>query len=381
MILLDFRVRAIDAAGMKILLLMMVLQSLNVAVFAWLDRAAWVRILALRPQLAVYKRKSKKVLLRNRDRLFWSLLSKIWRDWRSELILVKPETVIRWRERKFREFWQRKSQNRPGRPGIPKEHIDFIRRISSDHPEYGKDRIALELEVKFGIRHACSTVRRYMAKKRPGPTDSQTWRSFLKNQAKAMWSCDFFVQHTVGFQVLYVLVVMEIASRKVIYLHVTDHPTLQWTKQQIRNACFEEQPKFLLHDNDGKFGQFGRPLRVENEGNSVWCRSAFDEWRWQEMGIRGIAIPFGAPNAAAHIERLIGTLRRECLDRMLIWNGRHLRRVLAEFIAWYNHGRVHQSLNGIPNPDPVLAEPKPAGGRLVAIPVLNGLHHDYRLAA
>jgi hypothetical protein len=127
---------------MRNLLMMMVLQSLNLVVFAWLHRAAWVRILALRQQLAVYKRKSKKPMLRNRDRLFWSLLSKIWRDWRSELILVKPETVIRWRERKFREFWRRKSQKRRGRPAIPNEHIDFIRRISSDHPEYGEDRIA-----------------------------------------------------------------------------------------------------------------------------------------------------------------------------------------------------------------------------------------------
>ena len=149
----------------------------------------------------------------------------------------------------------------------------------------------------------------------------------------------------------------------------------------MRNACFEGQPKFLLHDNDGKFGQFGGPLRVENEGKNVCCRSAFDEWLWQEMNIRGISIPFGAPNAAAHVERLIGTLRRECLDRMLIWNQRHLRFVLSEFVAWHNHSRVHQGLNGIPDPDPVLAEPKPAGGRLVAIPVLNGLHHDYRLAA
>jgi putative transposase len=99
-----------------------------------------------------------------------------------------------------------------------------------------------------------------------------------------------------------------------------------------------------------------------------------------EMGIRGIAIPYGAPNAAAHIERMIGTLRRECLDRMLIWNERHLRCVLTEFIGWYNHGRVHQGLDGIPDPDPILAEPKPAGSRLVAIPVLNGLHHDYQLA-
>ena len=302
---------------MKILLSIVVVQFLTLVVFAWLNRVAWIRILALRQQLAVYKRKSKKPMLRNRDRLFWSFLSKVWKDWKSELILVKPETVLRWRERQFREFWRRKSQKRPGRPAIAHEHIDFIRRISSDHPEYGEDRIALELEVKFGIRHACSTVRRYMVKRRPGPTDSQAWRSFLKNQAKAMWSCDFFVQHTVTFQVLYVFVVMEIASRKVIHLHVTEHPTLEWTKQQIRNACFEEQPKFLLHDNDGKFGQFGRPLRVENAGKRVWCRSAYDEWLWQEMGIRGIAIPYGAPNAAAHIERLIGTLRRECLDRML----------------------------------------------------------------
>ena len=183
------------------------------------------------------------------------------------------------------------------------------------------------------------------------------------------------------FPVLYIFVIMELANRKVIHLHVTDHPTLEWTKQQIRNACFEDQPKFLLHDNDGKFGQLGRRFPVENAGKKVSCRSAYDVWLWQEMGIRGVPIPFGAPNAAAHMERLIGTIRRECLDRMLIWNQRHLRCVLKEFIGWYNHGRVHQGLNGIPDPDPGLAEPKPLRGRLVAIPVLNGLHHDYRLAA
>jgi transposase len=302
---------------MKILLMMAVVQSLNLVIFAWFNRVAGLRILVLRQQLTVYKRKSRKPMLRNRDRLFWSLLSKIWRDWTSELILVRPETVIRWRERKFRDFWRRKSQGRSGRPAIANELIDFIRRISSDHPEYGEDRIALELEVKFGIRYACSTVRRYMVKRRPGPRDSQAWRSFLKDQAKAIWCCDFFVQHTVGFRVLYIFVIMELASRKVIHLHVTDHPTLEWTKQQIRNACFEEEPRFLLHDNDGKFGQLGRPSRVERGGKRVSCRSAYDEWLWQEMGIRGIAIPYGAPNAAAHIERLIGTLRRECLDRML----------------------------------------------------------------
>ena len=366
---------------MKVLFIIVAFQWVNLVIFAWFNRVAWVRILALRQQLAVYKRKSKKLRLRNSDRLFWSLLSRLRKDWRSELVLVKPETVIRWSERKFREFWRRKSQTKPGRPAIAKEHIDFIRRISSDHPEYGEDRITLELEVKFGIRHACSTVRKYMVKRRLRPTDSLTWRSFLKNQATVMWSCDFFVQHTVGFRVLYIFVIMELANRKVIHLNVTDHPTLEWTKQQIRNACFEDQPKFLLHDNDAKFGQFGRPFRVENAGMKVSCRSEYDVWLCQDMDIRGIPIPYGAPNATAHIERLIGTIRRECLDRMLIRNERHLRYVLKEFIGWHNHGRVHQGLNGIPDPDPALAEPKPKRGRFVAIPVLNGLHHDYRLAA
>ena len=144
------------------------------------------------------------------------------------------------------------------------------------------------------------------------------------------------MQHTVGFRVLYIFVIMELASRRVIHFNVTNHPTLEWTKQQMRNACFEEQSMFLLHDNDGKFGQFGRPLRVEKDGKNISCRSAYDEWLWVEMGIRGIPISYGAPNAAAHIERLIGTLRRECLDRMLIWNERRLRRVLTEFIVCYN---------------------------------------------
>jgi hypothetical protein len=141
---LEFRVPWPHAAGMKTLVVIVVVQCLNLVVFLWFNRVAWIRILALRQQLAVYKRKSKKPRLRNRDRLFWSLLSNIWRDWSSELILVRPETVIRWRKRKFREFRRRKSQRKTGRPAIPEEHMEFIRRISSDHPEYGEDRIALE---------------------------------------------------------------------------------------------------------------------------------------------------------------------------------------------------------------------------------------------
>ena len=174
----------------------------------------------------------------------------------------------------------------------------FIRRISSDHPEYGEDRIALELELKFGIRHSTATIRKYMVSGRPGSRDSQAWRTFLNNQSRAIWSCDFFVQHTVGFRVLYVFVIMELASRKVVHVTVTEHPTIEWVKQQVRNACFEDQlPKFLIHDNDGKYGQSGRPLSAEKMGRRISCRCTLDVWLLNVMVIRGIPTPYRAPNA------------------------------------------------------------------------------------
>ena len=363
------------------LFLILAVQVLSLAAFAGLHRAMAFRMLVLRQQLAVYKRSGRKPRLKNRDRLFWLALSRMWKDWRSELILIKPETVIRWRRKKFREFWWKKSRRTMGRPAIPRKHIEFIRRISSDHPEYGEDRIALELELKFGIEHSSATIRKYRVRGRPGASDSQAWRTFLRNQSKVIWSCDFLVQHTVGFRVLYLFVIMELGSRKLIHFNVTEHPTIEWVKQQVLNACFEEQPTFLIHDNDGKYGQFGRPIQREKAEKRVSCRCHLDVWLFEVMGIRGIPTPYRAPNASAHVERLIGTLRRECLDHMLIWNERHLRLILGEFIAWYNQGRVHQGLHGIPDPDPSLTGPLPAEGKLVAIPILNGLHHDYRLAA
>ena len=161
---------------------------------------------------------------------------------------------------------------------------------------------------------------------------------------------------------------------------------LRRIQQQVRNAGLDEDlPKFLIHDNDGRYGQFDWPRRVVNQirGKGHCCRSALAVWLLEVMYIRSIPIPYGAPNAQAHVERLIGTLRRECLDHMLIWNERHLHQVLSEFINWHNNGRVHQGIHGIPDPDPALAKPKPAlqEGRVVAIPILGGLHHDYRLAA
>ena len=329
---------------MNVLLLLLLAQAINLVVFVWFNRATALRLAVYRQQLGVYRRSTKRPILENRARLFWVVISRLWKDWRSELFVVRPETLIRWRKRKFREFWRRKSHGRVGRPLIPKKHIQFIRRISSDHPEYGEDRIALELELKFGIEHSSATIRKYRARG-GGSRESQVWQTFLRNQSKAIWSCDFFVQHTIGFRVLYVFVIMELASRKIVHFNVTEHPTLDWTRQQVVNACFDGQPKFLIHDNDGKFGQLGRPIQIEKSGRRASCRCTLDVWLFEVMDITGIPIPYRAPNASAHVERLIGTLRRECLDHMLIWNERQLRWTLSEFIRWYNYASYcHTSL-------------------------------------
>ena len=229
-------------------LLILAVQALSLAVFARFG-APYARASAATRRLQTECEEAKTP--KKRDRLFWLALSRIRKGRRSELILVKPETVIRWRKRKFREFWWGKSRRSLGRPAIRRRHIEFIRRISSEHPEYGEDRIALELELKCGIKHSTATIHKSMVTGRSCPGNSQAWRTFLKNQSKAIWSCDFLVQHTVRFRVLYVFVIVELASRKVVHFNLTAHPTIEWVRQQVRNACFEEEPKFLIHDNEG----------------------------------------------------------------------------------------------------------------------------------
>ena len=303
---------------MKLTTIILAIQLLNIIIFILLNRILLLKMVALLQQVAVYKRRQKRPHIKNRDRLFWSLLSQIWQNWRSMLIIVKPETVLRWQKKRFREYWRKKSKPGPGRPRISKEHISYIQRISSDHPEYGKKRIALELEIKFGIKYSPSTVRKYMVRGPRKPRGTLSWKTFLQNQAKGIWMCDFFTQYTVNFAALYVFVVMELESRKIVHWNVTRYPTLDWIKQQFRGASFEGQPKFIIHDNDGKYGQFGKPVILGHHGKKVSCRSALDGWLLEVMGIRGIPTPFEAPNAAAHVERLIGTLRLEVLDKMII---------------------------------------------------------------
>jgi transposase InsO family protein len=261
----------------------------------------------------------------------------------------------------------------------------LIRRISSDHPEWGEDRIALELKAKLGVEHAPNTIRRYMvAKPRHSGPASSTWRTFLAGHAGELWTMDLTTQPLWDYSVRYVLVLMEMRSRRIVHVAVTASPTLAWLKQRIREATpFASVPRFLVHDNDGIFGQFGR-RKPGKSGKSY--RSALDLWLGEALGITGVPTPYGAPNAAAHIERFMGSLKRECLNHFLFLSEDHLRRTVVAYVAYYNRGRPHQGIDGIPESGPglprVVSEGTGEGPvQVVAHPVLGGLHHDYRRAA
>ncbi len=337
---------------------------------------------ALRQQLAVYLRSNHRARLRTEDRLFWVALRRLWPDWARSLVIVKPETVIGWHRKGFRIFWRRRSRGPIGRPRIPAEHIAFIQRISSDRPEWGEDRIAEELTAKCGIAHSPSTIRRYMVPRPGSPRGNQTWRTFACNHAKELCACDFLIQYTAFFSVVYVFVVMEIGSRRIVHTNVTTNPTLPWVKQQFREATAEDGTlRFLVHDNDGIFGQFGKTLTVEKKSRRRSYRCHLDRWLDEIMGIEGIPIPYCAPNASPHIERFVRTLREEALNHFIFLSADHIRRVVAEYIRYYNRARPSQAIHGIPDPYPELRRPPSRRGKLIALPILGGVLHDYRLVA
>ena len=287
-------------------------------------------IAALRQQLAVYQRNAPKPKLNRRDRRFWIWLCRRW----------------------------------------PKR---FIRRISTENSAWGEDRIALEMKLKLGIAYASSTVRRYMSDE--GPVPSSTWRTFLANHAPDIYALDFTTQVMWDFSVCYVLVVIEHQTRTIVHTNVTRKPSLDWVKQQIRECCpGGEEPRFILHDNDGIFGQFGR-------GKPFRC--ALDQWLSEVMGIRGISTPYHAPNANSICERAIGTLKRDALNHFIFRSERHLRRTVSAFVRYSNEARPHQGIDGIPGEyhKPRVPLDVEGTGTLIGEPILGGLHHDYRLAA
>ncbi len=314
--------------------------------------------LALRHQLGILQRSVKRPRLRQRDRILWVWLSRFWANWRSCLIVVKPDTVVRWHRDGFRLYWRWKSRGKPGRPKIDAEIRRLIRRMSRENAAWGSPRIQSELAL-LGYTVDQSTVAKYMCRHRKPPF--QTWRTFLENHVRDIAAIDFFVVPTVRFQLLYCLVVLRHDRRRVVHFNVTAHPTARWTGQQIVEAFpYDEAPRFLMRDHDGIYGVDFRE-------------------RVKHMGIGEVVIAYRSPWQSPYVERLIGSIRRECLNHVIVLNEAHLRRILTIYFVYYHEARTHLSLDrNAPIPRKVEA---PSCGRVIAIPQVGGLHHRYTRAA
>src|SRR5881409_1200304 len=311
--------------------------------------------LALRQQLVVYKRTATRPRIRETDRLFWVWLTRIWTGWKQPLAIVTPDTVLRWQRRRFRDHWTRLS-GRPtgGRPPVNAEIKVLVMRMAAANPLWGAPRIHGEL-LKLGLAVAERTVSRLMPKRRLPP--SQTWRTFLANHVPDLVSIDFFAVPSARLRVLFVLVVLAHYRRRVLHFNVTEHPTSAWTTQQLVDAFPEDcAPLYLLRDRDSVYGH------------------AFQH-RVKGLGIHEVLTAPHSPWQNPFAERLIGSIRRECLDHVLVLSERHLRRILARYFEYYHRARTHLSLDK-DAPDARAVELSDAG-RIVEIPEVGGLHHRY----
>jgi hypothetical protein len=321
--------------------------------------ALQLEILALRHQIGVLHRSVKRPKLSPADRFLWVWLSSVWNGWQSSVSIMKAATVIDWHRKGFGWFWSWKiRRGKPGRPAVWKEVRELIRMLSGDNPLWGAPHIHGQL-LKLGINIGETSVSKYMVRRRKPP--SQTWRTFLDNHLKTMVSVDFFVVPTIRFQILYVFLVLAHDRRRIVHFAVTAHPTAEWTAQQMREAFpWDTAPRYLLRDRDQIFGQdFVKQVKA--------------------MGIKQVLSAPRSPWQRAYVERVIGTIRRECLDHLIVFNERSLHRHLQAFVEYYHRSRVHLALNkDAPEPRPI--EP-PESGRIISVPVLGGLHHRYERRA
>jgi len=313
----------------------------------------------LRQQIIMLRRSVKRPRCTPTDRTLLVLLASRVRLWRHALLIVQPETVLRWHRQGFRLFWRRKSQAgmSPRTAKVSAETITLIREMAAANRLWGAERIRGEL-LKLDIRVAKWTIQKYMRGARPPRRSSQTWATFLRTHATAIWACDFLPVTDLLFRQVYAFFIIELATRRVVHMAVTRHPTDAWVAQQLREATpFGHHPPYLIRDNDTKFGPAF--ARVAEDSGSAILRTA-DR----------------APKMNAVCERVLGSVRRECLDHLLILGEAHLRRALRAYVTYFNGARPHQGIDqqvpeGVPG----------SSGPIVATPVLGGLHHAYQRVA
>ncbi len=312
--------------------------------------------LALRQQLATFALKGPKPRITSIDRTFWVFLSRIWSGWRDALVIVQPDTVVRWHRKGFRLYWRAISKRGPGRPPIPVEVQALIRRFASENGWRAR-KVQAEL-VKLGFSVSLATVSRYLPKRNPDHDQRQRWKTFLRNHKHGIAAMDFIVVPTVRFRLMYVWFVIGHGRRKIIHFGVTAHLTSPWLVQQLREAFSEESaPGFLIYDNDSIFSERVTES-IKNPGIEPQ-RTAFRS-PWQN----GIA------------ERWVGSARREMLDHVIVMSENRLRQLLREYIDYYNTDRVHTQLRDSPIGRPNEHRPS-SEAKIIGKPRVGGLHHRY----
>ncbi len=311
----------------------------------------------LRQQLIVLNRQIKRPQLTNSDRFRLVFLSHFTTFWQQALHIVQPDTLLRWHRELFRLYWRKKSQ---GKPKVSSETIGLIQKMAKENQLWGAERIRGEL-LKLGIEVSKGTIQRYMPRDRKEHSSSHNWATFLKNQASDIWACDFTVVTDWLFRQWYIFVVMELKTRRIVHTGVTKYPRDEWTAQQLREATpWGKGPKYLIRDRDTKYATHFSAVAA---------------------GIKELKTPYRTPQAKGICERFMGSLRRECLDHILIHDDKHLERVVKEYAGYFNQERPHQGIEQRIPDQYELPRSKPTSGRITSKAILGGLPHSDSRAA
>ena len=334
------------------------LLSCTVAFFRSRNQQAIVE-LALRQQLATYGQKKTKPKLTPLDRIFWIALFRFWPRWRDTLVIVKPDTVLRWHRTGFRLYWRWISKRGPGRPRITEEVRELVRQFALEN-KWGARKIHAELG-KLSFTVSLATVSRYMPKHPRDRGKQQRWMTFLRNHRDGIAAMDFFVVPTITFRLLYVWFVIDHERRQIIHINVTTNPTAQWVVQQLRVSFPDDlAPEYLIFDNDTIFSG-----DVSDVSTSI-----------ESLGITPKRTAFRSPWQNGTAERWVGSCKREVVDHVIVLNEDHLRRLLRDYVRYYNTDRVHTSLQDAPEGRILEARPS-SRAKVVGLPRVGGLHHRY----